>query len=322
MRVLAVGELEHLLERAHHQRREVGALLLEPARDRGVVAGRVGERLRGEALARRRRQPAVELAQLGQDRVVALGADHRRRRTGSSWPPPGSSTDRRCRCSRSPRGRPRRGGRRSARTGTGSRTPGRRTRRRGPRRPAHVRGVVAQRQQPGVELRVERLDPAVHDLGETGQIGDRAHLDPGLRQLAEPSRRSRRSRSPARPGPARTRRCPSCRTPTAAPERPARPRRRCGARPIRARCALLHDASTLSLDHDTARIRGIERRRRLARSAGPPRAAARARSDAARSSTASASRTSGSSIARWKITGPVSTPSSTKCTVTPNTFTP
>ena len=31
---------------------------------------------------------------------------------------------------------------------------------------------------------------------------------------------------------------------------------------------------------------------------------------------------SGSSIARWRITGPVSTPSSTKCTVTPNTLTP
>ena len=35
-----------------------------------------------------------------------------------------------------------------------------------------------------------------------------------------------------------------------------------------------------------------------------------------------ASRAFGNSTARWEITGPLSTPSSTKCTVTPNTFTP
>ena len=51
---------------------------------------------------------------------------------------------------------------------------------------AHVLGVVAQRQQAAVELRVERLDAAVHDLREAGEVGDLAHLEPGLGQL--PSR--------------------------------------------------------------------------------------------------------------------------------------
>ena len=103
VRVLAVGQLEHLLERAHQQRREVLALLLEPAGDRGVVAGRVGERLGRQDLARLQRQPPVGLAQLGEHRVVALGADDRRRERRSSWRPRGSSSGRRCRCSRSPR---------------------------------------------------------------------------------------------------------------------------------------------------------------------------------------------------------------------------
>ena len=48
VRVLTIGELEHLLERAHEQRREVLVLLLEPAGDRGVIAGGVGERRGGQ----------------------------------------------------------------------------------------------------------------------------------------------------------------------------------------------------------------------------------------------------------------------------------
>ena len=58
VRVLAVGEVGHLLVRRHQQRREVLLLLDEPARDRRVVAGGVGERLRGERLARAEREPA------------------------------------------------------------------------------------------------------------------------------------------------------------------------------------------------------------------------------------------------------------------------
>ena len=59
VRVLAVREVGHLLEGVHEHRREVVVLLDEPARDRGVVAGRVVERLDRQALARGQREPAV-----------------------------------------------------------------------------------------------------------------------------------------------------------------------------------------------------------------------------------------------------------------------
>jgi len=42
--------------------------------------------------------------------------------------------------------------------------------------------IVAHPQQPGVELGMERLDPPVHDLGEAGEVGDRARGDLRLGQ--------------------------------------------------------------------------------------------------------------------------------------------
>ncbi len=59
VRVLAVGQLERALEGPHQERRKVLVLLLEPACDRGVVAGRVGEGLGRQALARLQRQPPI-----------------------------------------------------------------------------------------------------------------------------------------------------------------------------------------------------------------------------------------------------------------------
>src|SRR3954469_14428283 len=73
MGVLAVRQLDHLLERAEVVLRELLGLLGEPARDRGVVAGGVGERLGCEPLARRQRQRALADSQLLEDGVVALG---------------------------------------------------------------------------------------------------------------------------------------------------------------------------------------------------------------------------------------------------------
>ena len=49
-------------------------------------------------------------------------------------------------------------------------------------RGGHVLLVVAQREQPGVELRVQRLDAPAHDLGEAREVLDRADLEPGLAQ--------------------------------------------------------------------------------------------------------------------------------------------
>ena len=44
---------------------------------------------------------------------------------------------------------------------------------------AHVVGVVARGEQAGIELGVQRLDPAVHDLREAGEVVDGAHRDAG-----------------------------------------------------------------------------------------------------------------------------------------------
>ena len=51
-------------------------------------------------------------------------------------------------------------------------------------RGAEMVGVVADREQTGVELRVERLDAAVHDLRRAGEVVDRANLETGVGQLA------------------------------------------------------------------------------------------------------------------------------------------
>ena len=183
MRVLAVREVGDLLVRLHHHRREVVLLLGEPARDRGVVARRVRERLGRQRLARAERQLPLGVLELLQHGVVHLGPGHDRRE------------------------------REVLRRRADHRRPadvdvldhlvlGRPATRGGPLERVevhahqvdeldllllggeHVIGVVAQRQQPGVELRMERLDPAAHDLGEAGEVLDRADLQPRLGELA------------------------------------------------------------------------------------------------------------------------------------------
>jgi hypothetical protein len=50
--------------------------------------------------------------------------------------------------------------------------------------PAQVLGVVAHGEQAGVELGVQRLDAAVHDLRKAGEIVDRADVQAGGLELA------------------------------------------------------------------------------------------------------------------------------------------
>ena len=45
-----------------------------------------------------------------------------------------------------------------------------------------VRGVVAHRQQAAMDRRMQRLDPAVHHLGKSGEIADVEHVEPGIAQ--------------------------------------------------------------------------------------------------------------------------------------------
>ena len=181
MRVLAVGQVGDLLERVQQQRREVVLLLHEPARDRAVVAGGVGERLGRQRLARAERELAGGVRELLQDRVVAGRVDHDRGE--------GEVLGRRA------------DHRRAADVDVldhlvlGDAAAGRGGLERievhahqvdeldlvlGGRR--HVLLVVAQRQQPGVELRVQRLDAAAHDLREAREVLDRPDLEPALAQ--------------------------------------------------------------------------------------------------------------------------------------------
>ncbi len=44
-----------------------------------------------------------------------------------------------------------------------------------------VLGIVPDREQPAMHLRVQRLDPAVHHFRKSGQLRDVPHLQPGLR---------------------------------------------------------------------------------------------------------------------------------------------
>ena len=176
MRVLAVGQVDDLLEGAHVQRREVLALLGEPAADRDVVARRVGERLGGQRLARGHAQQALGLAQLVEHGVVALGVHH----DGAEGVVLGRRADHR----------------RAADVDVLDHLGlvGPHARRRALERievdehevdeldlvlagRPHVVGVVARGEQPGVELGVQRLDPAVHDLREAGEVVDAAHRD-------------------------------------------------------------------------------------------------------------------------------------------------
>jgi hypothetical protein len=59
MRVLAVSEVRHLLEREPDERRHRGIVRDEPPRDRGVVRRRVGERLGGQPPPHLQRQTSL-----------------------------------------------------------------------------------------------------------------------------------------------------------------------------------------------------------------------------------------------------------------------
>ena len=181
VRVLAVREVHRLLVGAGEEVREVLAALGEPAGDRGVVAGGVRERLGRERLAGLGRELPAGARQLLDHRVVGLGA----RDDGGEPVVLGGRPDHR-------------GaadvdvldgvgvGHAGARDGALERVEvhadevdeldvvlgGLR----------HVLGVVAQREQPGVEPRVQRLDAAVHDLREAGEVVDGADVEARIAQ--------------------------------------------------------------------------------------------------------------------------------------------
>ena len=178
MGVLAVGEVELLLPRRDPVLRQRLVAAAEPAADRGVVASGVREGLVGEPMPRRRRQLAG-LLELTQHGVVALGLDHDRDEAvvlggGADHrrPPDVDLLDRLL------LGHVVAGDRALERIEVDADQVDRLdlafAQGRG------VLGVVADRQQRRVQVGVKRLDAAVEDLGEPGQVLDLPHLDPRL----------------------------------------------------------------------------------------------------------------------------------------------
>ena len=148
-----------------------------------------------------------------------------------------------------------------------------------------------------------------------------ADLEAGLVRARTRCRPWRRARRRARRARARTRRCRSCRRPTARRARSA-PRRAASRRPPHRAGRYVMGVGALTSPPargEDGRGPGARRRGRSARTASHSRSCSIGRS-AARTSSGSVA--AGSSTARWRMIRPVSTPSSTKWTVTPNTFTP
>ena len=219
VRVLAVGEVEHLLV---GDREVLGEVLVggrEPAADRGVVAGGLGEGLVREPVPGRGGDLPARLLQLGADGVVGLrldddgdalvvlggGADHRRAadvdvldrdvvldlvagdRLLERVEVDADQVDRLDPLALEGR---------------------------------HVLGVVAPRQQRRVQPRVQGLDPAAEDLLLAGELGDVGDLEPGLAQRRGGAAGGEDLDPEARRGSWRSRRRRSCRRPRSAPGAP------------------------------------------------------------------------------------------------------
>ena len=177
----------------------------------------------------------------------------------------------------------------------------------------HVLRVVAQREQAGVELRVQRLDAPAHDLREAREVVDRADLEPG--------RLAARWAVP----PVETSSTPSSASPRAKSTIPVLSETESSARRTRTSpgCGLHRRADDSSR---TRSARGAGWRVEADGAAGdqPHRLGQQLVLDRAQrvADLVGVGAPSGSSTARCRMIGPVSTPSSTKWTVTPKTLTP
>ena len=200
----------HLLVGAHHQRREVVLLLGEPARDRACRSARCRRtpRPRGSRACASESLPSASAQLLRAPRrsspgstTTAANAKFFAAARIIVGPPMSMFSITSCSVDAA-------AARRSPRTDRGSRTPGRRTRSRARSAAAMCAGVVAQREQARVELRVQRLDAPVHDLREAREVLDRADLEARPRAARARCRRWRRARRRARRARARTRRSP------------------------------------------------------------------------------------------------------------------
>ena len=181
VRVLAVAQrLDQPAAEGAIVRRGVVKRLREPVADRGVVGRGAGKGLGGESLAQRKRGHAVMrgefveqrrvIARLDQDRDVVMvlrrGADHGRAADVDILDAVGEIA--------------------AARHGRFERIEiDHQNIDRADAVRAHrlgVLGVAADRQQPAMHRRMQRLDAAVHHFRKSGQIADVEHLESGIAQ--------------------------------------------------------------------------------------------------------------------------------------------
>jgi hypothetical protein len=182
VRVLAIGEVQHLLEGGDVLVREVVLALGEPARDRRVVARGGAERLRGQRLAGLGGERAAGLRQLLDHRVIALGPHHNAdvrvvlgRRSDQRGTAHVDVLDDLLLRDAAARGRA------LERIQVHDHQVDRRDAVLGERQPVLL--ARAHRQQPGEDRRMQGLDAPVEDLGKAGVVLDRPRLDAVLGQL-------------------------------------------------------------------------------------------------------------------------------------------
>ncbi len=167
---------------------------------------------------------------------------------------------------------------------------------------APVVGPTAVGEEPGVDPRMERLDPPVEHLREAGHGGDVGDRQAGVAQGPRGAPRSRRARSRGRRGRDRARRGRSCRRRTA-----ARGEGRGRARPRG------------QVQRHVAPVDG----ERLGEQRGrPPAAGAGARPPGSGRGASPRRRRAGPRTGSWATIGPPSRVSSTRWTVQPVTGTP
>ena len=223
VRVLAVAQHLHALGRERQPLGEGLALLLgEPGGDRRIVGRGAGIGLGRELAAQRQRRRALVARQSRRAPLVVAGIDHDRHEVMVL----GRGADQR---------RPA-----DVDVLDGGREVGAARHRRLERVEVHhdqvdrrdlvvghrlgVAGVGAAGEDAAMDRGLQRLHPAVHDLGEAGVVADLDHLRRRPRAASWPSRRSTGSPPRAPPAPGRARPARSCRTRKSAPARSSRGR--------------------------------------------------------------------------------------------------
>ena len=181
MRVLAIAQrLGQPADDGARLRRRLAEPAGKPRGDRRVVGRGAGEGARRQRLPQRTRRRAAMRVHLGDHQRVVGGVDHDRDAVVVLGP--GADHGRPADVDGLDAGGEIRaaGHRLLERIEIGGQEVDRVDRMIGER--LEMRLVLAQREQPAMDLRMQRLDPPIHHLRQAGDLGDVDHLDAGLAQ--------------------------------------------------------------------------------------------------------------------------------------------